>query len=202
MTAKEAAEALKNRKIVVIPVGAIHKHGDGPLGTDMFSCTELARRLGAVIPDKVIVLPTLPYGVATGGILPGGINTSFEPVRQIIKEVSMSFVKYGITHFLYLSGHGGNDDAYLSVAQELQNYGVLCAYVRWWDLIIQLKGDVNPNYRNVNILEQSVDAACGKNDPSVLRDGETRTEPYRQQVHEEVLGSKFDVPNKMKGTII
>ena len=58
MTAKEAAEAVKNRKIVVIPVGAIHKHGDGPMGTDMFSCTELARRIGASIPEKVIVVPT------------------------------------------------------------------------------------------------------------------------------------------------
>ncbi len=43
MTTIEAEEALKTRKIVVLPVGAIHKHGDGPLGTDMFSCTELAR---------------------------------------------------------------------------------------------------------------------------------------------------------------
>jgi len=74
--------------------------------------------------------------------------------------------------------------------------------VRWWDLIIQLKGDVNPNYRNVNLLEQSVDAACGKNDPSVLRDGETRLEQFSKQVRDEVLGDKFGVPDKMKGTLI
>jgi hypothetical protein len=202
MTAKEAAQALKNRKIVIIPVGAIHKHGDGPLGTDMFSCTELAKRIGEAIPDKVIVAPTLPYGVSRGAILPGGINTSFEPVRQMIKEITMSFVKYGIKHFLYLTGHGGNDGAYLSVASELNNKGVLCAYVRWWDLIIQLKGDVNPNYRNVNILEQSVDAACGKNDPSVLRDGETRLGAFYQEVRGDVLGDKFGVPDKMKGVLI
>ena len=202
MTAKEAAEAIKNRKVVIIPVGAIHKHGDGPLGTDMFSCTELARRVGEVIPDKVIVVPTLPYGVSNGSVLPGGIDTSFDPVKQIIKEITMSFVKYGIKHFLYLSGHGGNDNAYLEVARELANKGVLCAYVRWWDLIIQLKGDTNPNYRNVNILEQSVDAACGKNDPSVLRDGETRLEQYYEQVRDDVLGDTFGVPDKMKGVLI
>jgi len=44
MPAKEAAEAIGNRKMVIIPVGAMHKHGDGPLGADMLSCTELARR--------------------------------------------------------------------------------------------------------------------------------------------------------------
>ena len=59
MTAKEAAEAVKNRKIVIVPVGAIHKHGDGPMGTDMFSCTELAKRIGEAIPDKVIVVPNI-----------------------------------------------------------------------------------------------------------------------------------------------
>ncbi len=202
MTAKEATEALKTRKVVVLPVGAIHKHGDGPLGTDMFSCTELAKRLGEAIPDKVIVLPTLPYGTSDGSILPGGVDTAFETVRNMIKDISMSFVKYGIKHFLYLTGHGGNNDAYLSVAQQLTKHGVLCAYVRWWDLIIQLKGDINPNYRSVNILEQSVDAACGKNDPSVLRDGETRTEPFHEQVQNEVLGDTFSVPVKMDGTLI
>ena len=202
MTAKEAAEALKTRKIVIVPVGAIHKHGDGPLGTDMFSCTELARRIGEAIPDKVIVVPTLPYGTSGGAVLPGGIDTSSEPVRQIIKEISMSFVKYGIKHFLYLSGHGGNDGAYLSVARELNKKGVLCAYVRWWDLIIQLKGDVSPNYRNVNILEQSVDAACGKNDPAVQRDGETRLGAFYQEVRKDVLGDTFGVPDKMEGVLI
>lgn len=201
MTSKEAAEAIKKRKIVVLPVGAIHKHGDGPLGTDMFSCTELARRLGEAIPNKIIVLPTLPYGVS-GSALPGGVTTSFEPVKQMIKDISMSFVKHGTKHFLYLTGHGGNDNAYLSVARELHKYGVLCAYVRWWDLIIQLKGDVSPNYRNVNILEQSVDAACGKNDPSVLRDGETRTGAFSKWLRDDILGDKFDTPDKMKGTLI
>lgn len=202
MTAAEAAVIVKERKIVVIPVGAIHKHGDGPLGTDLFSCTELARRLGEAIPDKVVIVPTLPYGVSDGAVLPGGINTSFEPVRQMIKEISMSFVKYGIKHFLFLTGHGGNDNAYLSVARDLNKLGVLCAYVRWWDLIIQLKGDENPNYRNVNLLEQSVDAACGKNDPSVLRDGETRTGAFQKWLREDVLNDKFTMPVKMKGTLI
>lgn len=113
MTSAETREALKKRKIVVFPVGAIHKHGDGPLGTDVFSCTELARRLGEAIPDKVIVLPTLSYGVSSGSVLPGNIDTSFAPVRQMIEEISMSFVRHGIKHFLYLTGHGGNDAAYL-----------------------------------------------------------------------------------------
>ena len=202
MTSVEAAQAIKEKRVIVVPVGAIHKHGDGPMGTDMFSCTELAKRLGEVIPEKVIVLPTLPYGVSNGSFLPGGVDTSYEPVKQMINEICMSFEKYGAKHFLFLSGHGGNDGAYLAVARELNKKGALAAHVRWWDLIIQLKGDINPNYRNVNILEQSVDAACGKNDPSVQRDGETRTEKYSLWLRDEIFGNVFTYPDKMKGTLI
>ena len=202
MTSVEAAQAIKEKRVIIVPVGAIHKHGDGPIGTDMFSCTELAKRIGEVIPDKVIVVPTLPYGVSNGSVLPGGIDTSYEPVKQIIQEICFSFTKYGSKHFLFLSGHGGNDGAYLAVASELNKRGVLAAHVRWWDLIIQLKGDINPNYQNVNILEQSVDAVCGKNDPSVQRDGETRTENFGLRLRGEVFGDLFTYPEKMKGTRI
>jgi len=202
MTAKEAQEAIKKRKIVVFPLGAIHKHGDGPVGTDMFSCQELARRLGEAIPEKVIVLPTLPYGVSEASALPGGIDTSFTAVQEMVRDVCMSFVKHGIKHILFITGHGGNDAACLGVASELHKHGVLSAYVRWWDLILQLKGNKEPSYRNVNILEQSVDAALGLNELSILRDGETRTEAFQLRLRDEVFGDTFMYPDKMKGTII
>ena len=200
MTSVEAAQAIKDRKVVVLTVGAIHKHGDGVIGTDMYSCTELSRRFGEAVSDRVIVLPTLPYGASGGANLPGGIDTSGAPVQQMIKDICMSFVKYGIKHFIFITGHGGNNAAYLNVAREMTKYGVLSAYVRWWDLILQLKGEAEPNYRNVNILEQSVAAACGKVDPSVLRDGETRTGAFSQRLRNEIFGDTFTYPEKMKGT--
>jgi len=75
--------------------------------------------------------------------------TSGNAVRQMIKDICMSFVKFGIKHFLFLTGHGGNDGVYLGVARELLQYSVLSAHVRWWDLLLQLKGDVEPSYRKV-----------------------------------------------------
>jgi len=60
MPAKEAAEAMGNRKIVIIPVGAMHKHGDGPLGADMLSCTELARRVYAYMHFTVDITHNRP----------------------------------------------------------------------------------------------------------------------------------------------
>ena len=202
MNAKEAQEAVEQRDIIVFPIGAVHKHGDGPIGTDCLSCEELARRLGERVPEKVIVLPLLPYGVSTGAVLPGGIDTSYAPVREMIKDVCMSFVKYGIKHILFLTGHGGNDDACLSVASELHKFGVLSAYVRWWDLILQLKGDEDPTYRSIFNIEQDVNAALGFVDPSVLRSGEMRTGAFQDRLRKEIFGDKFPAPGKMEGTVI
>ena len=47
-----------------------------------------------------------------------------------------------------------------------------------------------------------MNAACGKNNTAVLRDGETRTEPFRDQIFKEVLGDTFSTPVKMEGTLI
>ena len=54
MTSVEAAQALKDRKVVVLPVGAIHKHGDGVIGTDIYSCTELSRRFERYFRYKIL----------------------------------------------------------------------------------------------------------------------------------------------------
>jgi len=51
------------------------------------------------------------------------------------------------------------------------------------------------------MMEQSVDAALGKNDPSVLRDGETRLRAFSERLREEVFGDVITYPDKMEGTI-
>lgn len=202
MSAKEIQEALEKRKVLIFPMGAIHKHGDGPIGTDVLCCQELAKRLGERIPEKVIVLPTLPYGISNGAVHPGGVDTSFSPFKQLVTDVCMSFVKYGIKHIVFLTGHGGNVDACLKVSSELHKFGVLSAYISWWDIILQLKGDIDPSYQSIFNLEQDVNVALGLVDPSVLRAGEMRIEVFQERLRKEVFGDKFQAPSKMEGTII
>jgi creatinine amidohydrolase len=189
LTAKEAQEAFKKRHIALFPIGAVHKHGDVPIGIDNQSAEEVARRIGERIPDKVIVLPLLPYGVSSGvNVLPGGINTAYAPVRDMVRDVCLSVVKHGITHILFLSGHGGNPDALIDVGGELHKYGVLSAVVQWYVLIRELKGEQVPDYQSVFNTEPAVSAALGLvDDISVLRTGEVRL----PTLHAEILGDKF-----------
>ena len=189
MTAKEAQEAFEKRHIVVFPIGSIHKHGDIPIGIDNQGPEEIALRLGERIPEKTIVLPLLPYGVSSSAdVLPGGINTSYTPVREMVKDVCLSVIKHGITHILFLSGHGGNFNALVDVAMELHKYGVLSAIVRWYVLIGELKGDVEPTYTDAHITEPCVSAALDLvDDTSILRAGEMRL----PTLHKKILGEKF-----------
>jgi creatinine amidohydrolase len=189
MTAREAQEVFKERHIAVFPIGAVHKHGDVPIGIDNQSIEEIAKRLGEKIPDKIIVLPLLPYGVSTNGdVLPGGINTSYQPVRGMVKDICMSLIKHGVTHILFLSGHGGNPDALCDVAMDLHRYGALSSIVQWYVLIRELKGQEDETLNSVFITEPSVSAAIGLvEDISVLRTGEMRL----STLHKKILKDKF-----------
>lgn len=189
MTAKEAQEAFEKRSFAIFPIGAVHKHGDVPIGIDNQSVVEVAKRIGERIPDKVIVLPLLPYGVSSHiDILPGGIATSYNPVRDMVKDICMSIIRHGITHILFLSGHGGNPAALVDVAQSLHSHGVLSAVVQWYVLIREIKGEIEPDYMSVFNTEPSVAAALGLvPDTSILRTGETRL----PTLHKEILGEKL-----------
>jgi hypothetical protein len=78
---------------------------------------------------------------------------------------------------------------------------VLSAYIDWYDLILQLKGDEEPTYRSIFNLEQSVNAALGLIDVSVQRSGETRTGVFQERLRDEFFGDTFTYPDKMKGTL-
>jgi creatinine amidohydrolase len=196
MTAKEAQEAFEKRSFAIFPIGAVHKHGDVPIGIDNQSVVEVARRIGERIPEKVIVLPLLPYGVSSHvDVLPGGIATRYTPVRDMVYDVCMSIVKHGITHILFLSGHGGNPNALVDVAQGLHKFGVLSAVVQWYVLIREIKGEEEPDYMSVFNTEPCVSAALGLvEDISVLRTGETRLPTLHKEIFTEKLQPKRGYP--------
>jgi hypothetical protein len=69
-------DAIEMQKVVILPTGSTEQHGPHlPLDTDLFLaesvCQELARRA----PDKVLLLPAIPYGLNLHHIdFPGTIH--------------------------------------------------------------------------------------------------------------------------------
>lgn len=107
---------IKDRKIdlAVLPWGAVEAHNlHLPYATDVIeadfiaaSAAEKAYKQGA----KVIVLPTVPYGVNTGQadiLLDMNINPSTQLV--ILKDLIEVLNRQGIKKLLIMNSHGGNE---------------------------------------------------------------------------------------------
>ena len=59
-----------------------------------------------------------------------------------VKEVCDQLVSYGFTHFLFLNGHGGNNNALYDVGQYLRLKNIPVANIQWFEVA----GDLNPEW--------------------------------------------------------
>jgi creatinine amidohydrolase len=109
---------LRERKweVAVLPFGATEPHNlHMPYGTDNFQvevignrACEHAYRAGA----KVLLLPTIPFGVNTNHLrVPGGLACSVTPTTllHLLTDLADSLQRQGVRKLLLLNGHGGNE---------------------------------------------------------------------------------------------
>src|SRR5881628_250685 len=89
LTWPEINDAIEMRKVCIVPCGAVEQHGHHlPLDVDIVCPTEIARGVGRLIPDKLLILPTVCYGY-TGHVMdfPGTINNHFEHLVDHVLEM-------------------------------------------------------------------------------------------------------------------
>ena len=103
-----------NYEVAVLPWGATEAHNlHLPYGTDVIIADKLsaeAARIANLIGGKIIVLPTIAYGVNTGQpdvLLDMNLNpsTQFAILRDLITVLN----RQGIFKLVILNTHGGND---------------------------------------------------------------------------------------------
>jgi creatinine amidohydrolase len=94
----------------LIPTGAVEQHGPQlPLGTDCFIAEELARRIGDLLEDPVVVAPVLPGGLSTHHLaFPGTVTLPEEVFSGVLDAYVAAFERMGIRRIAIISGHGGN----------------------------------------------------------------------------------------------
>jgi creatinine amidohydrolase len=140
MTWPEAQEAFRRTHVAVVPLGSIEQHGPHlPLGTDWLVADSLARLVAA--RADVVVTPTLPIGYADyHSDFPGTLSVPTEVLRDYITSVVGYLLRYGVTHILFLNGHGGNLAALNEVMSWLREEGVVSATAMWWEIC----GGLNP----------------------------------------------------------
>jgi creatinine amidohydrolase len=103
-------------QVAVLPFGATEPHNlHMPYGTDNFQVDELGRRVCQAAYNrgaKVLLLPTIPYGVNTNHLqIPGAVACSVTPTTllHLLTDLVDSLERQGIRKLVLLNGHGGNE---------------------------------------------------------------------------------------------
>ncbi|MDP7135242.1 MAG: creatininase family protein, partial [Planctomycetota bacterium] len=63
LTWPEIRDAVKEEKVLVLPVGTVEQHGHHlPLSVDNLTSGELSRRAVESIPEEALLMPQVSYG--------------------------------------------------------------------------------------------------------------------------------------------
>lgn len=122
--------------MAILPWGATEAHNYHlAYSTDVVQCDVIAAESAKRAFErgaKVIVLPTIPFGVQTGQLnIPLCINMNPSTQAALLADIAHSLEVQGIKKLLVFNGHGGND--FRQIIRELQPHTsvYLCA-LNWY----------------------------------------------------------------------
>jgi creatinine amidohydrolase len=145
--------------VAILPWGATEAHNFHlPYATDTIQCDHVAAEAARQAWDvgtRVIVLPTVPFGVQTGQLdIPLCINMNPATQAALLADVAHSLDGQGIRKLVILNGHGGND--FRQMIRELQpRTNVFLCAVSWYK-VIDPKGHFSDLGDHAGELETSV----------------------------------------------
>jgi creatinine amidohydrolase len=138
LTWPEINDAIDLGKVCVIPCGAVEQHGAHlPLDVDIVCPTGIARGVGAMTPENLLVLPTVSYGY-TGHVMdfPGTINQHYEHFINHVLDITKSLAYHGFKKIVLLNGHGSNMPNLDLVARRTNiETDAECILTAWWSLL-------------------------------------------------------------------
>src|SRR5262245_58162509 len=113
----------KHCEVAVLPWGATEAHNYHlPYATDTIECDHLAAMAAKIAWDggaKVMVLPTVPFGVQTLQFdIPFCLNVNPSTQAALLSDLACSLNGHGVSKLVILNGHGGND--FRQMIRELQ----------------------------------------------------------------------------------
>jgi len=106
-------------KIVLMAVGHTEQHGlHLPLSTDTLIIDAIARGVEEALPDMVLRVPALPYGVSMHRAqFPGTVTVQGRAWEDFVLESLAGFVERGFDKFYLINGHGGNHSFLVNVVK-------------------------------------------------------------------------------------
>lgn len=125
--------------VAILPWGATEPHNYHlPYGTDNYESSHIAiesARMAWEAGAKVVVLPTVPFGVNTGQLdLKLTLNVNPSTQALLLTDIARSLEEQGITKLVIVNSHGGND--FKQMIRELQPAcSVFISTINWWNCV-------------------------------------------------------------------
>jgi creatinine amidohydrolase len=126
-------------EVAILPWGATEAHNYHlPYGTDNYESKYVAiesARKAWERDARVVVLPTIPFGVNTGQLdIPLTINMNPSTQAIVLGDIVESLEAQGVRKLVIVNSHGGND--FRQIIRELQlSSGIFIATLNWWSCI-------------------------------------------------------------------
>jgi creatinine amidohydrolase len=113
LTSPQVADLLAGQRkpVLLLPVGAVEPHGPhAPLGTDEIISAGMCARAAARLADdpdvRVLVLPTLNYGVTRfSAAFPGAVTVAEDTLRALVVDVCGSLTRQGFSRIIVVNNH-------------------------------------------------------------------------------------------------
>ncbi len=140
LTWEEMNEAIAAQKVVILPTGSLEQHGPHlPLDVDSFLAESVCLELGRRAADRVLILPTVSFGLNLHHIdFPGTIHIEPEVFIAFCLNITKSVAYHGFQKILIVNGHGSNTPLVDLVARKtvLATHS-LCAAVNYYHLGVE-----------------------------------------------------------------
>lgn len=126
-------------EVAILPWGATEPHNYHlPYGTDNYETQAIAERAAEIAWEKgakVVVLPTVPFGVNTGQLdLKLALNMNPSTQQLVLTDIARAISGQGVKKLLILNGHGGND--FRPMIRELQpQIDLFICTINWWTCV-------------------------------------------------------------------
>jgi creatinine amidohydrolase len=140
LTWAEINDAIALEKVVLLPTGSTEQHGRHlPLDVDTFLAESVCLEVGRRIPEQVLVLPPVAYGLNLHHIdFPGTIHIEPEVFIAFCLNITKSVAYHGFRKILLVNGHGSNTPLVDLVARKtVLATGSLCAAVTYITLALE-----------------------------------------------------------------
>jgi creatinine amidohydrolase len=145
MTWPEVNECVKQRRVALIPVGAIEQHGYHlPVDVDNTFVSHICNEAACRAPDFIVSMPAIHYGYNSHNMdFPGTIDVKMQHFMDYCCDVGESLAHQGFRRIIYINGHGSNAPLCELIARKLTvtTEAMVANANHWqiaWDVIVGL----------------------------------------------------------------